>query len=78
MRWRRMAHGLRPGISMRTDLFDFELPQNRIALHPVSPRDAARLLLVWQEPRFEDRIVSELPELLGSLLTSAAPTRCRS
>jgi len=49
---------------MRTDLFDFELPQNRIALHPVSPRDAARLLLVWPEFRFEDRIVSELPELL--------------
>ena len=31
---------------MRTDLFDFELPEERIALHPVRPRDAARLLVV--------------------------------
>jgi S-adenosylmethionine:tRNA ribosyltransferase-isomerase len=31
---------------MRTDLFDFELPEDRIALHPASPRDAARLLVV--------------------------------
>ncbi len=34
---------------MRTDLFDFELPEDRIALHPVSPRDAARLLVVWPD-----------------------------
>ena len=26
---------------MRVDLFDFELPQERIALRPVRPRDAA-------------------------------------
>ena len=31
---------------MRTDLFDFELPESAIALHPVAPRDAARLLVV--------------------------------
>jgi S-adenosylmethionine:tRNA ribosyltransferase-isomerase len=31
---------------MRTDLFDFELPEECIALHPVAPRDAARLLVV--------------------------------
>ena len=31
---------------MRTDLFDFALPEDRIALRPVSPRDAARLLVV--------------------------------
>jgi len=31
---------------MRTDLFDFELPAERIALRPVHPRDAARLLVV--------------------------------
>ena len=51
---------------MRTDLFDFELPEQRIALHPVSPRDAARLLVVGPQTRFEDRIVRELPELLRS------------
>jgi len=31
---------------MRTDLFDFALPADRIALRPVSPRDSARLLVV--------------------------------
>ena len=31
---------------MRTDLFDFDLPAGRIALRPVHPRDAARLLVV--------------------------------
>ena len=31
---------------MRTDLFDFDLPPERIALRPISPRDAARLLVV--------------------------------
>ncbi len=49
---------------MRTDLFDFELPEDRIALHPASPRDAARLLVVRPQAPLEDRIVRELPELL--------------
>src|SRR5256885_2292540 len=31
---------------MRTDLFDFDLPDEAIALEPASPRDAARLLVV--------------------------------
>ena len=31
---------------VRVDLFDFELPPDRIALRPASPRDCARLLLV--------------------------------
>ena len=30
---------------MRVDLFDFVLPPERIALRPVAPRDAARMLL---------------------------------
>lgn len=51
---------------MRTDLFDFDLPPERIALRPVSPRDAARLLVVRPggAPEFEDRIVRDLPALL--------------
>ena len=32
--------------AMRTDLFDFDLPADRIAMRPASPRDAARLLVV--------------------------------
>ena len=51
---------------MRTDLFDYELPPDRIALRPAVPRDAARLLLVRPDaaPEFEDRSFGELPALL--------------
>src|SRR5438874_1213764 len=50
---------------MRTDLFDFDLPAERIALRPASPRDAARLLVVRRgAAHFEDRVVRDLPELL--------------
>src|SRR5947209_12881098 len=49
---------------MRTDLFDFELPRERIALRPATPRDAARLLVVRPGLPLEDRIVRELPQLL--------------
>lgn len=31
---------------MKVDLFDFDLPEDRIATRPVTPRDAARLLVV--------------------------------
>lgn len=47
---------------MRVDLFDFDLPQERIALEPVTPRDAGRLLHVTpQGPH--DRMVRDLPRL---------------
>ena len=49
---------------MRLDAFDFELPEDRIALRPAQPRDAARLLVVRPGARFEDRLVADLPELL--------------
>jgi S-adenosylmethionine:tRNA ribosyltransferase-isomerase len=48
---------------MRVDLFDFELPQDRIALRPARPRDSARLLLVAGE-RIADHEVLDLPQLL--------------
>jgi S-adenosylmethionine:tRNA ribosyltransferase-isomerase len=48
---------------MRVDLFDFDLPSDRIALRPASPRDSARLLLLDGD-RTEDRIVRELADLL--------------
>jgi S-adenosylmethionine:tRNA ribosyltransferase-isomerase len=52
---------------MRTDLFDFDLPAERIALRPVHPRDAARLMVVRPGgmPEAEDRRVLDLPELLA-------------
>src|SRR6476646_6176002 len=48
---------------MRVDMFDFELPQDRIALRPARPRDSARLLLV-EGDEISDRQVLELPNLL--------------
>jgi S-adenosylmethionine:tRNA ribosyltransferase-isomerase len=54
---------------MRVDLFDFELPPERIAQRPVEPRDAARLLAVRQSS-LADLSVRDLPSLLepGDLL----------
>lgn len=54
---------------MRVDLFDFDLPTDRIALRPAAPRDAARLLAVGPDG-MADRSVLDLPELLraGDLL----------
>lgn len=49
---------------MRVDLFDFELPPERIALRPASPRDAARMLCVSGDGALADRQVSDLPSLL--------------
>ncbi|MGB8400798.1 tRNA preQ1(34) S-adenosylmethionine ribosyltransferase-isomerase QueA [Bradyrhizobium sp.] len=49
---------------MRTDLFDFELPAERIALRPSSPRDSARMLVVQPDSVLRDRTVAELPQWL--------------
>ena len=51
---------------MRTDLFDFDLPPERIALRPAAPRDAARLLVVrpGAAREIEDAGIRDLPALL--------------
>jgi S-adenosylmethionine:tRNA ribosyltransferase-isomerase len=51
---------------MRTDLFDFTLPEDRIALRPATPRDTARLLVVrpGASATLEDRTMRDLPALL--------------
>jgi len=49
---------------MRTDLFDFELPADRIALRPASPRDSARMLVVEPGGALHDRAVSDLADWL--------------
>ncbi len=50
---------------MKTDLFDFDMPQDTIALRPAVPRDTARMLHV-QGGRMSDRSVLDLPDLLQS------------
>src|SRR5437773_10354868 len=57
------TENLKP-ISMNVDLFDFDLPEDRIALRPARPRDAARLLVVKPGQPLQDRIVRDLPDLL--------------
>ncbi|MES2442922.1 MAG: tRNA preQ1(34) S-adenosylmethionine ribosyltransferase-isomerase QueA [Pseudomonadota bacterium] len=54
---------------MDVGLFDFELPGERIALRPASPRDSARLLVLEGEAT-RDASVSDLPAILraGDLL----------
>ena len=50
----------------RVDDYDFDLPADRIALHPATPRDAARLLWVRGDTgtRFDVRTVAQLPAML--------------
>ena len=49
---------------MRVDLFDFDLPEDRIALRPAAPRDSAKLLVVNPGKPFQDHAVRDLPDLL--------------
>ena len=56
---------------MRVDLFDFDLPPERIALRPASPREAARMLIVRPDavhpgagPVLTDATVGDLPAWL--------------
>ena len=49
---------------MRTDLFEFDLPAECIALRPVQPRDSARMLVVQGDGVLRDRQVADLPAWL--------------
>ncbi len=67
---------------MRVSDFDFDLPEELIALRPARPRDAARMLVIGPEVNaLEDRIVRDLPGLLrkGDMLvfndTKVIPAR---
>jgi S-adenosylmethionine:tRNA ribosyltransferase-isomerase len=68
---------------MDVSLFDFELPEERIALRPVSPRDSARMMVVRQGGGIEHRHVRNLPDYLkrGDALvvndTRVIPARLR-
>jgi len=50
---------------MNVNEFDFDLPPERIAQHPLAERDASRLLLLDRATgAWEDRLFRELPDLL--------------
>ena len=49
---------------MRTDLFDFNLPPENIALRPASPRDSARMLVVQGDGVLRDAAIADLPKWL--------------
>ncbi len=51
---------------MQTDAFDFDLPDDLIAQHPVEPRDASRLMVVRRSSgTWEHRTFRDLPDLLA-------------
>src|SRR2546427_555517 len=55
----------RVDFNMKLSDFDYALPPELIAQHPVEPRDAARLLVVDRPSgRFEHRVFRDLPEYL--------------
>ena len=49
---------------MKTDLFDFDLPDTSSALRPASPRDAARMLVVRPGEALRDASIGDLPQFL--------------
>lgn len=55
---------------IRIDDFDYGLPEERIATHPLAERDKCRLLVSSPQRKLYHRIFNELPDLLppGSLL----------
>jgi S-adenosylmethionine:tRNA ribosyltransferase-isomerase len=68
---------------MEVGLFDFDLPDDRIALRPAEPRGSARLLVIPADGALTDRYVGDLPDLLrpGDALvlndTRVIPARLR-
>jgi len=51
--------------AMRTALFDYELPPERIAQHPAERRDAARMMVIERATgQIEHRSVADLPRYL--------------
>ncbi|MFL5239451.1 MAG: tRNA preQ1(34) S-adenosylmethionine ribosyltransferase-isomerase QueA [Rhizomicrobium sp.] len=51
---------------MDVSLFDFDMPEERIALRPVYPRDSARMLVVHKDGRLEHAQVRDLSNFLRS------------
>ena len=60
----RKGRGFPPSTPMKTSDFDFHLPDDRIALRPAEPRDAARLMVVRPGAAILDACVADLPAFL--------------
>ncbi|MGC6475273.1 MAG: tRNA preQ1(34) S-adenosylmethionine ribosyltransferase-isomerase QueA [Parvibaculales bacterium] len=50
---------------MKVEAFDFNLPEENIALRPAQPRDSARLLYVGARAQFQDKIMRDLPDFFS-------------
>jgi S-adenosylmethionine:tRNA ribosyltransferase-isomerase len=49
---------------MDVSLFDFDLPEERIALRPAEPRDSARMMVVREDGEIAHARIRDLPEFL--------------
>ena len=56
---------------MKTELFDYHLPPEKIAQHPIEPRDSSKLLVISQEKEkekernfFQEMIFRDITSLL--------------
>ncbi len=49
------------GAAVRVSLFNFSLPEDRIARHPVRPRDRARMLHVAKDGLADNTVVDPRP-----------------
>src|ERR1700685_1633688 len=69
---------------MDVSLFDFDLPEERIALRPAQPRDSARMLVVREDGALIHARVRDLPAFLraGDMLvvndSKVVPARLRA
>jgi S-adenosylmethionine:tRNA ribosyltransferase-isomerase len=53
-----------PPTSLKLSDFDFDLPEDRIALRPANPRDGGKMLVVNGNGSLADRSVADLPSFL--------------
>ncbi len=51
---------------VQISLFDFDLPEGRIALRPAEPRDSARMLVIKPDEALQDAQVRALPDYFRS------------
>ncbi len=62
---------------MRTELFDYELPDTQIARHPTDARDGARLLVLEERGLVDDRVASIAERIPSGALLVVNDTRVR-